>query len=75
MTRTVTAAEVRQTLRGLMAAYPKGTRFGPASVTIKNGEIHASVTPLEDSVHALSEEGRHEARDRIRRGARAAGGA
>jgi hypothetical protein len=56
--RTVTAAEVRRAVRGVMAAYPKGTRFGPASVVIKDGEIHASVTPLGDSVQADSREDR-----------------
>lgn len=62
--RPVSATEVRQTVRAMMAAYPKGTRFGPASVVIKEGAIHVTVTPAEDSVQVPPEEG---LRDAIRR--------
>lgn len=70
----VTAAEVRAAVRAVMAAYPKGTRFGAASVVIKDGGLHITVTPAEDSVQAPSEEGlRDEIRRKVRERTRAAG--
>lgn len=68
--RSVTAAEVRQAVRGVMAAFPKGTRFSGCKTKIVAGSIEVDVTVATDSVQALDTEGRHEAIERIRERAR-----
>jgi hypothetical protein len=70
------ASEVRALTKALMAAYPKGTRFGPTQVIFRDGEPQITVTPLADSVQADPDrEARHEAIEQIRRRTRASTGA
>lgn len=69
----VSAASVRQAVRGVMAAFPKGTRFAGCVTRIEVGAIVVDVTVAPDSVQAGPAEGwRDEAIRKIREDARAA---
>lgn len=70
--RTVSAREVRQAVRGVMAAFPKGTRFAGCETEIVAGAIKVKVTVAPDSVQAGEREARlHDIRQAIGEKARA----
>jgi len=68
----MTASEVRQAVKGALAAVPKGATVASYVARIANGGIEVSVNLSPDSVQADPLEGlRHEAVERIRKAANA----
>ena len=66
----VSAAAVRQAVRGVMSAFPKGTRFAGCVTRIEAGAIVVDVTVAPDSVQVGPAGGpdyENQIRERVRR--------